>query len=191
MVPPLQMGRRPRRMDHPVTKTRKPPKGPNVTELVKLADSINEDDPDYLAFLRRWGNRYSTRNLQMLWVQCPQATSLHKYGVWTGAGLQVRKGEKAIYLFRPNTKVDPKAVTEKNPDGDVVTGVYLISLFDISQTDLNEPVLTDDPDMLAELKRLRMEAANAHPDRGGSSEQFMAAWARFEALRDKVNKKAA
>jgi hypothetical protein len=162
-------------------------KGPNVTELVKAADAINEDDPDYLAFLRRWGNRYSTRNLQMLWVQCPHATSLHKYEAWTKAGLQVRKGEKAIYLFRPNTKVDPKAVTEANPAGDVVSGVYLISLFDISQTDLNEPVATDDPDQLAELKRLRMEAANAHPDRGGTAEQFMTAWARFEAYRDKVN----
>jgi hypothetical protein len=121
----------------------------------------------------------------------PHATSRHKYEVWSKAGLQVRKGEKAIYLFRPNIKVDPKAVTEANPDGDVVTGVYLIALFDISQTDLNEPVATDDPDVLAELKRLRMEAANCHPDRGGTPEQFMAAWARFEAARDKANKQAA
>jgi hypothetical protein len=70
------------------SKKRRQHKGPDVKELVRLADSIDEDAPDYLAFLRRWGNRYSTRNLQMLWVQCPHATSLHKYEVWSKAGLQ-------------------------------------------------------------------------------------------------------
>jgi hypothetical protein len=159
---------------------------PSAADLIKLADAIDEDDPDYQTFLRRWGTRYSPRNLQLLWVQCPHATSLHGYQVWAQAGLQVRKGERAIRLFRPRTKVDHKKITEKNPDGDVVTGISLISLFDISQCDLAEPVATDDPDVIAELKRLRMEAANAHPDRGGTAEEFMATWRRYEQAKAKA-----
>lgn len=37
-----------------------------------------------------------------------------------------------------------------------------------------------DPATVAEIRRLRAEAANAHPDRGGSSEEFRAAYARYE-----------
>ena len=164
---------------------------PSAADLIKLADAIDDSDPDYQAFLRRWGTRYSPRNLQLLWVQCPHATSLHSYQVWAQAGLQVRKGERAIRLFRPRTKVDPKKITERNPDGDVITGISLISLFDISQCDLLEPVATDDPDVIAELKRLRMEAANAHPDRGGSAEEFIAAWQRYEEAKAKAASSAA
>jgi N-terminal domain of anti-restriction factor ArdC len=173
-------------------KRRKPRDGSSETAgLIKLADAIDEDDPDYQAFLRRWGTRYSPRNLQLLWVQCPHATSLHTYQVWAQAGLQVRKGEKSIKMFRPRTKVDPKKITEQNPNGDKVTGISLMSLFDISQCDLIEPVATDDPDLLAELKRLRMEAADKHPDRGGTAEEFMAAWQRYEDAKAKAAGRAA
>lgn len=175
------------------TRRRKPRQDPRIAGIIQLADAVNQEAPDYLEFLRRWGDRYSPRNCALLWVQCPVATSLHKYETWLRAGLKVREGQKAIRLYQPRSRFNPKNVTAQNPDGEEVTGVTMVALFDISQVDLLEPVAIDDPDLLAEVKRLRFEAVQLHPDRQPENpdahEEFKAAWARYEKAKDAAERK--
>ncbi len=161
-------------------------------EIERGAEAIEDDAPDFMAFLARWGDRYNDNNLRRLWVQAPRATCLHKYGTWQGMGRQVRKGETAILLMQPRTGTDPERITADNPEGKVFYGASWMALFDYAQTDpigeFTETAGPDaDPDRLAEFKRLRMEAASLHPDRGGDPQAFMAAWARYEAARDRLN----
>lgn len=159
--------------------------------IERAAESVDGDAPDFAAFLARWGDRYSPGNLRRLWVQAPGATCLHKFGTWHGMGRQVRKGEHAIWLMQPRTGTDPGRVSDDNPDGRVFYGASWMALFDYAQTDpvgeFTETAGPDtDPALIAEVKRLRMEAANCHPDRGGTAEQFMAAWARYEAAKARL-----
>jgi hypothetical protein len=159
-------------------------------EIELAAGNVNKDAPDVAEFLRRWSGRYSESNLLRLWVQCPTATCLHKFPTWQGMGRQVRKGSKAILLMQPRTSLDPDKVTAANPDGKVFHGASWMALFDYAHTDLIGDFTDDapdaDPDLVAECKRLRMEAANLHPDRGGTPEQFMAAWKRYEDARARL-----
>ena len=161
-------------------------------EIELAAEAIQDDAPDFVAFLARWGDRYNENNLRRLWVQAPNATCLHKFPTWRGMGRQVRKGETAILLMHPRTGTDPERVTADNPDGKVFYGASWMALFDYAQTDpigeFTETAAPDaDPGLVAEVKRLRMEAAGMHPDRGGDPRDFMAAWARYEAARDRLN----
>jgi hypothetical protein len=155
------------------------------------AEAVDQEAPDFRAFLARWGDRYSLSNLLRLWVQAPSATCLHKFPTWQGMGRQVRKGEHAILLMQPRTSLDPERVTPENPDGRVFHGASWMALFDFAQTDpigeFTEQATADaDPQLVAEVKRLRMEAANLHPDRGGEPAEFMAAWARYETAKARL-----
>lgn len=155
------------------------------------ASQVSDDEPDFAAFLARWGDRYNVNNLARLWVQAPGATCLHKFRTWQGMGRQVRKGERAILLMHPRTGTDPERVSEHNPDGKVFYGASWMALFDYAQTDpigefADEAPAAADPRLVEEVRRLRMEAANCHPDRGGTPEQFMAAWARYEAAKARL-----
>jgi len=153
------------------------------------ADAVDQDAPDFHAFLARWSGRYSDGNLIRLWVQCPRAVpSLHKYGTWQAMGRQVKAGQKAILLVQPRTHVDPDKATPENPDGRVIHGAQWVALFDISQTEeIDEftEVLPEGvtPEMAAEVRRLRAEAIKHHPDHGGDQDVFVAAWAAYEAAR--------
>ena len=74
-------------------------------------------------------------------------------------------------------------------------GASWMALFDYAQTDayrrVHRPAAPDaDPDLVAEVKRLRMEAASMHPRPRRRSADFMAAWARYEAARDRLNGRA-
>ena len=154
-------------------------------EIEAAAEAIDEDEPDFVAFLARWGTRYNENDLRRLWVQAPRATCLHKFPTWQGMGRQVRRGETAIMLMHPRTGTDPDKVTPANPNGEVFYGASWMALFDYAQTDLigdftDQAGPDADPALVAEVKRLRMEAADVHPDRGGTAEQFMAAWKRYE-----------
>ena len=91
-------------------------------EVELAVTGINDETPDYGAFLARWGSRYGEANLARLWVQCPGATALHRFGTWHGTGRQVRKGEHAIWLRIPHNGFDPDKVTAENPDGRVFAG---------------------------------------------------------------------
>lgn len=159
-------------------------------EIEAAAEAVEDDAPDFAAFLARWGDRYSHNNLRRLWVQYPRATSLHKYGTWQAMGRQVRAGEKAILLRQPHVSTDPELVTPENPNGEVFHGAPWMALFDYAQTD---PIgeFTDaapedaDPGLVAEVKRLRKAALAEHPDAaapntGPDDEAFLAACARFQ-----------
>jgi hypothetical protein len=153
-------------------------------EIELAGEAVDDSDPDVAAFLARWGDRYNENNLRRLWVQYPRATCLHKYETWRKLGRQVRKGETAILLMHPRTGRDEDRMTPENPNGEVFYGASWMALFDFAQTDPIGDFTDDAPDadpvLLEEVKRLRNEAAAVHPDRGGSPEQFMAAWARYE-----------
>ena len=158
--------------------------------IQQAADAVNDEAPDFAAFLARWGDRYNVNNLRRLWVQAPGATCLHKYGTWQGMGRQVRRGESAILLMHPRTSTDPDRVSADNPDGRVFHGASWMALFDFAQTDpIGEFAEGDgeaDADLIAEAKRLKMEAAALHPDRGGDPAAFMAAWARYEVVAEQI-----
>ena len=120
--------------------------------------------PQTLRRFARWGDRYNVNNLRRLWVQAPRATCLHKFNTWQGMGRQVRKGEHAILLMHPRTGTDPEKATADNPDGTVFYGASWMALFDYAQTDpigeFTEQAGPDaTPDQVAEVKRLRMHAA--------------------------------
>ena len=160
-------------------------------EIELAAEAVQDDAPDFVAFLARWGDRYNHNNLRRLWVQAPRATCLHKFSTWRSMGRQVRKGETAILLMHPRTGTDPERATADNPDGKVFYGASWMALFDYAQTDpigefTDQAAADADPDLVAEVKRLRMEAADAHPDRGGTAAGFMAAWARYEAAKARL-----
>ena len=156
------------------------------------AQSIDDDAPDFIAFLARWGDRYAENNLRRLWVQAPNATCLHKFMTWQGMGRQVRTGQKAVYLMQPRTSVDPDKVTALNPRGEVFHGASWMALFDYAQTmaigEFDDTVPDADPALVAEVKRLRMAACQLHPDMTGrdTAPEFMAAWARYEQAKARM-----
>ena len=182
------------------TRSRKTHKGPSQAtqdrqaEIELLTEQVNDEAPDYAAFRARWENRYGEANLNRLWVQCPQATALHRFSTWRGMGRQVRKGEHAIYLRIPHTGYDESKVTEANPDGRVFHGAPWMALFDFSQTDPigdfeDGRASTTCPDALAQVRRLRMAAVQLHPDMTGdpgTTQAFMAAWAAYEAAKARL-----
>lgn len=181
-------GRKPRRRQ---SAKRQEETAAHEAAIELAAEAVQDDAPDFVAFLARWEDRYNINNLRRLWVQAPGATQLHKYGTWQGMGRQVRKGEHAILLMQPRTGIDPERITASNPEGKVFYGASWMALFDYAQTDsIGE--FTDTagpdatPDQVAEVKRLRAEAVSLHPDRGGDPADFMAAWARYEVARDRL-----
>ena len=155
--------------------------------------TINDEAPDFGAFLHRWADRYAENNLRRLWVQAPNATALHRFGTWRAMGRQVRTGEHAVWLRIPHNGFDPDKITEANPDGRVFHGAPWMALFDYAQTtalgeDFTEDAPGADPDLVAEVKRLRMAAVKLHPDATGqdTAAAFMAAWARYETAKARL-----
>lgn len=104
-----------------------------LDDLLTQADDVDPDTDEVAEFLARWGDRYSPRNLLLLFVQRPDAAVLHTYRGWVAEGRQVRKGEKAIRLMAPRGRKDD--VAAEDTDTDVKVRVRPISLFDVSQTD--------------------------------------------------------
>lgn len=76
----------------------------------------------------------------MIWFQMPNASLIAGFGAWKKVGRFVKKGEKGLVIFAPNTTT--KMVEEKQENGEVIqkpkriiTGWHLTSVFDVSQTD--------------------------------------------------------
>ena len=77
--------------------------------------------------------RYSLKNLQLIFGQCPDATYCQGYNQWRGAGRQVCKGAKGIAIRIPCQR----KTAEGEPDEVYFSIGYI---FDISQT---EPLTTE------------------------------------------------
>jgi hypothetical protein len=178
-------------------KTRRKPSAENEArkaEVELTVKAIDDEAPDYLVFLNRWSGRYAEANLQRLWVQAPGATCLHKFGTWRGMGRQVRTGEHAIWLRIPHTSRDADKITPDNPDGEIFHGAPWMGLFDYAQTDpigdFTEDAPGANPDLLAEVKRLRREAVKLHPDTtmADTAAAFMAAWAAYETAKARLDR---
>ena len=162
-------------------------------EVELAASAVDGEAPDYLLFLHRWSGRYAETNLARLWVQAPGATILHKFGTWRGMGRQVRTGEHAIWLRIPHTSRDEDKITPDNPSGEVFHGAPWMGLFDYAQTELigdfAETAPDANPDLLAEVKRLRFAATRLHPDMTGqdTGPEFMAAWSLYESAKARLS----
>ena len=83
---------------------------------------------------------YSTTNLLLLFTQaCNRGFSpsiVAGYRSWQKLGRQVKKGEKALFIFAPNIKkVGAGLDLDSNGElNEVVVGYRLVSVFDVSQT---------------------------------------------------------
>lgn len=94
---------------------------------------------DWLRFVGRF-RQYSMRNQLLILQQNPYATQVAGYGAWQAAGRQVRRGEKAIFVLGPLTRVltDVDGQPQLDANGTPRRGVYgfkPLPVFDISQTD--------------------------------------------------------
>ncbi|MDQ4504411.1 ArdC-like ssDNA-binding domain-containing protein [Sinomonas sp. ASV322] len=109
----------------------------------------------FLDFARSF-HSYSLSNVLLILAQCPTATRVAGFRQWQEKGRQVRKGEKAIRIFGFRQK---KVTDEEAPEGEedaetnekgerVVTYYPVLSVFDISQTDLTDPE-AGDPSQIA------------------------------------------
>ena len=80
--------------------------GKSLHTLIEAIQTGNTERlTSYLAFSGRF-HRYSRRNQQLIFEQCPQATRVASYVTWKEEGFQVRKmdkakGEKGISILVP------------------------------------------------------------------------------------------
>src|ERR687886_588071 len=113
-------------------------------------------------------HQYSPNNVLLILSQRPDATRVAGYTTWQSLGRQVKKGEKAIYIFAPR----PYRVTTEDEAGEEQTREGLtfrsVPVFDISQTE-GAPILT-------------MEAPTLTGDAGQATYQALVAFAAHEGL---------
>src|ERR671932_425442 len=113
------------------------------------AIQTSEDFKRYLRTAATF-HQYSPNNVLLILSQRPDATRVAGYRAWQALGRQVKKGEKAIYIFAPR----PYRVTTEDEAGEEQTREGLtfrsMPVFDISQTEgdpiptMEAPVLTGD-----------------------------------------------
>jgi len=114
-------------------------------QVASLADS--EQWQRFLNFTASF-HSYSLNNLLLIWAQRPDATRVAGFRQWEKLGRHVRKGEKSLKIFGYATR---KATDVDEATGEETTKsrAYfpILSVFDISQTDLDEG-RTDDGEIL-------------------------------------------
>jgi antirestriction protein ArdC len=86
-------------------------------------------------------HRYSFNNSLLIQLQCPSATRIAGFHAWRQLGRNVRKGEKAIWILAPVTKLSGELVFDagtanesRKPTREIVN-VKPVAVFDIAQTD--------------------------------------------------------
>ena len=114
-----------------------------MNEICNSAEKLEK----FLSFQSDTGiSSYSVANQLLAFSQMPTMTKLMVYGNkqgtsgWLKYGRRVKKGEKAIYLWRPmvGKKKDKDGNVVKNPDGTDQTelfGFAPFAMFDVSQTE--------------------------------------------------------
>ena len=142
------------------------------------AIQTGEDFKRYLEVAAKF-HTYSHNNVLLILGQCPHATRVAGYKTWQSLGRQVKKGEKAIYIFAPR----PYAIDTKNEDGEEEQKLLLtfraVPVFDISQTEGTplptveaQPLTGDQGEavytrLVAYAERLGLTVTNVDPDTAG------------------------
>jgi antirestriction protein ArdC len=85
----------------------------------------------YLDFVGSF-HHYSLANIMLIRAQCPHATHVAGFRQWIERGRSVRKGERAIKIRGFSTK----KVEREDGEEDKIVIYPILSVFDISQTDL-------------------------------------------------------
>ena len=97
---------------------------------------------DYLTKMSQLNN-YSNRNLRLILAQNPEARQVASFKQWKeNFGRHVKKGEKALRIFKPMTKIkkdeNNQPILDKNGKPETVTFFGLVPVFDVSQTEGKE-----------------------------------------------------
>ena len=112
-----------------------------------LKEGIKEflDSDKYKDYLTKMSqlNNYSNRNLHLILAQNPEARQVASFKQWKeNFGRYVKKGEKALRIFKPMTKIkkdeNNQPVLDKNGKPETVTFFGLVPVFDVSQTEGKE-----------------------------------------------------
>lgn len=108
-----------------------------------IKDFLNSDKyKDYLTKMSQLNN-YSNRNLRLILAQNPEARQVASFKQWKeNFGRHVKKGEKALRIFKPMTKIkkdeNNQPILDKNGKPETVTFFGLVPVFDVSQTEGKE-----------------------------------------------------
>ncbi|WP_261021716.1 PBECR4 domain-containing protein [Streptococcus mitis] len=112
-----------------------------------LKEGIKEflDSDKYKDYLTKMShlNNYSNRNLRLILAQNPEASQVASFKQWKeNFGRYVKKGEKALRIFKPMTKIkkdeNNQPILDKNGKPETVTFFGLVPVFDVSQTEGKE-----------------------------------------------------
>lgn len=110
-------------------------------EILKLTDS--DRFKQYLNTLAKF-HHYSTRNIDLIYAQNPQATQVAGFKQWqTAFNRTVKRGAKAIRIAAPIIKKLTPAEQKRldTTDERAIVGYRYLPVFDVSQTS-GEPVLS-------------------------------------------------
>lgn len=112
-----------------------------------LKEGIKEflDSDKYKDYLTKMSqlNNYSNRNLRLILAQNPEAKQVASFKQWKeNFGRHVKKGEKALRIFKPMTKIkkdeNNQPILDKKGKPETVTFFGLVPVFDVSQTEGKE-----------------------------------------------------
>lgn len=112
-----------------------------------LKEGIKEflDSDKYKDYLTKMSqlNNYSNRNLRLILAQNPEARQVASFKQWKeNFSRHVKKGEKALRIFKPMTKIkkdeNNQPILDKNGKPETVTFFGLVPVFDVSQTEGKE-----------------------------------------------------
>lgn len=112
-----------------------------------LKEGIKEflDSDKYRDYLTKMSqlNNYSNRNLRLILAQNPEARQVASFKQWKeNFGRYVKKGEKALRIFKPMTKIkkdeNNQPILDKNGKPETVTFFGIVPVFDVSQTEGKE-----------------------------------------------------
>lgn len=112
-----------------------------------LKEGIKEflDSDKYRDYLTKMSqlNNYSNRNLRLILAQNPEARQVASFKQWKeNFDRYVKKGEKALRIFKPMTKIkkdeNNQLILDKNGKPETVTFFGLVPVFDVSQTEGKE-----------------------------------------------------
>ena len=112
-----------------------------------LKEGIKEflDSDKYKDYLTKMSqlNNYSNRNLRLILAQNPEARQVASFKQWKeNFDRYVKKGEKALRIFKPMTKIkkdeNNQPILDKNGKPETVAFFGLVPVFDVSQTEGKE-----------------------------------------------------